>query len=202
MVRHRTTDRAVAGEVPLEATESSGRARKERSFDRVLARTAHDDSEFVIPLLREEVAVQKEIVETGRVAVSRVTREHSELIAEPLATETVEVSRVPIGRQVETMPAVREEGDTIVIPVVEERLLIKRQLFLKEEVRVRRVRTSGTHQESVTLRHHEVTVNRHPGAGVRQQGEAGKRDSSGSVRIESHHQLEKEDEIPDNRGGI
>ena len=165
MLRHRTTDRTVAGKAHLEATDTSGHVREEQTFPP----PAHCEGEVVIPLLREEVVVQKGVVETGRVAVARVTREHSELIAEPLTTETVEISRVPIGRQVEAMPPVRDEGDTVVIPVVEERLLIERQLFLKEEVRVRRVRTSGTHRESVTLRHHEVTVSRHPGAGVRQE---------------------------------
>ena len=39
------------------------------------------------------------------------------------------------------MPTIREEGDTIVIPIVEEMLVIERRLLLKEEVRVRRVRS-------------------------------------------------------------
>lgn len=171
MVRHRTTDLTVAGKSHSEAADTIGRAGEKQSLDRVLSRPAPCDSEVILPLLREEVAVQKEVVETGRVAVARVTREHSELIAEPLTTETLEISRVPIGRPIETMPAVRDDGDTVVIPVVEERLLIERQLFLKEEVRIRRVRTSGTHQESVTLRHHEVAINRHPQTGVRQHEE-------------------------------
>lgn len=171
-VRHHTADRTVAGGAQLDATDTRVRVGEDQTFDRVLPPPESCDSEVVIPLLGEEVAVTKQVVETGRVVVTRVTREASELIAEPLATETVEISRVPIGRQVEQMPAVREEGDTVVIPVVEERLLVERQLFLKEEVRVRRVRTASTHQENVILRHHEVTVNRHPGAGVRPQEQA------------------------------
>jgi uncharacterized protein (TIGR02271 family) len=172
MERHRTTDRTVAGKAPLEASDTRGRVREEQTLDPVLPPPAHCDSEVVIPLLQEEIAVQKEVVETARVAVARVTREHSELITVPLATEAVEITRVPIGRRVETMPDVRDEGDTVVIPVVEERLMIERQLFLKEELRVRRVRTSGEHKECVTLRHHEITVDRHSGAGVSQQEKA------------------------------
>ena len=118
--------------------------------------------ETVLPLLAEELAVSKQIVETGRVQVSRVTHEREQLIDELLAHETVEIDRTPIGRQVEAMPAVKEEGDTIVIPIVEEVLVIERRLFLKEEVRVRRVRSTERHQESVTLRHHEAVVTRLP----------------------------------------
>ncbi|MGC2199360.1 MAG: YsnF/AvaK domain-containing protein [Stellaceae bacterium] len=119
-------------------------------------------AESVIPLLAEEVAVSKQVVETGRVQVVRVTHEREQLIDELLARETVEISRARIGQHVDAMPAVREEGDTIVIPIVEEVLVVERRLFLKEEVRIRRVRTTERHQESVTLRHQEAAVTRVP----------------------------------------
>jgi uncharacterized protein (TIGR02271 family) len=118
--------------------------------------------ETVIPLLAEEVAVAKQVVETGRVQVARVTHEREQLIDELLARETVEIDRTRIGRQIDSMPPVREEGDTVVIPIVEEVLVIERRLFLKEEVRIRRVRTTERHQESVTLRHQEAVVTRLP----------------------------------------
>jgi len=125
-------------------------------------RTPDKTGEAVIPLLAEEVAVSKQVVETGRVQVARVTHEREQLIDELLAHETVEINRTPIGRQVDTMPAIRDEDDTLVIPIVEEVLVIERRLLLKEEVRVRRVRSTERHQESVTLRHHEAVVTRLP----------------------------------------
>lgn len=116
----------------------------------------------VIPLAAEELAVSKQRVETGRVRLARVTHEREQAIDELLARETVDVTRTPIGRPVETMPSVREEGDTIIIPVVEEILVVERRLFLKEEVRVRRVRTTERHQETVTLRRQEAVITRLP----------------------------------------
>ena len=118
--------------------------------------------ETVIPLLAEEIAVSKQVVETGRVQVSRITHEREQLIDELLAHETVEIDRTPIGRHVDMMPAIRNEGDSVVIPIVEEVLVIERRLLLKEEVRVRRVRSTERLQESVTLRHHEAVVTRLP----------------------------------------
>ena len=123
---------------------------------------ADQAGETVLPLLAEEVAVSKQVVETGRVQIARVTHEREQLIDELLAHETVEIDRTPIGRQVNAMPAIREEGDTVVIPIIEEVLVIERRLLLKEEVRVRRVRSTERHQESVTLRHHEAVVTRLP----------------------------------------
>ena len=135
-------------------------------------RTPDRITEAAIPLAAEELAVTKQHVETGRVRVTRVTHETEQTIDELLGRETVDVSRIPIGQPIETMPSVREEGDTIIIPVVEEILIIERRLFLKEEVRVRRVRTTERHQETVTLRHQEAVITRLPAEPARDGPEA------------------------------
>ena len=134
-------------------------------------RIADQGVETAIPLAAEEVAVSKHVVETGRVKITRVTHEREQLIDELLAREAVDIGRMPIGRPIDAMPAVREEGDTIIIPIVEEVLVVERRLFLKEEVHVRRVRTTERHQETVRLRHQEAVITRVPG------GSAGERES-------------------------
>jgi uncharacterized protein (TIGR02271 family) len=118
--------------------------------------------ETIISLLAEEAVVLKQAVETGRVQVTRVTHEREQFIDEELARERVEIERIPIGRQVDSMPAMREEGEIIVIPIVEEVLVVERRLLLKEEVRIRRVRTTEKHREAVSLRHQEAVVTRIP----------------------------------------
>jgi uncharacterized protein (TIGR02271 family) len=118
--------------------------------------------ETVIPLFEERLAVSKQVVPTARVQVSRVTHSHEELVDELLSREKVEVERVAIGQPVETMPPVREEGEYLIIPVVEEVLKIERVLVLKEEVRIRRTQHTERYQERVTLRRQQAVVNRLP----------------------------------------
>jgi stress response protein YsnF len=79
-----------------------------------------------------------------------------------LVRERVEVETIPIGRRIDAMPAVRQEGDTTIVPVVEEVLYTERRLFLKEEVHIKRVRITERHQETVVLRHQEAVVERRP----------------------------------------
>ncbi len=121
---------------------------------------AHPQDEQVLPLLAERVSVSRRRVETGGVRVSVTTRVNEQVIEEDLVHERVEVERVPIDRVVETVPPIREEGDTTIIPVVEEVLVIERRLVLKEEVHVRRVTVRETHVEAVTTRAQEVAVTR------------------------------------------
>jgi uncharacterized protein (TIGR02271 family) len=124
--------------------------------------TSNANGETIIPLLEEELSVAKRVVETARVRVSRVTHSHEQLVDELLQHEKVEVERVPVDRPVDAMPSVRQEGDVTIIPVVEEILKVERCLVLKEEVHIRRIKTTERHQEQVTLRRQEATVSRIP----------------------------------------
>jgi len=120
-----------------------------------------EDSD-VLRLFAEELAVIRETAETGRVRITRVTRTREQPIDELLMRESIEVERVPVDRNVDAMPKVRDDGETMVIPVVEERFVVERQLVLKEELHIRRVRSSERVRETVTLRYQEAEVTRVP----------------------------------------
>jgi uncharacterized protein (TIGR02271 family) len=120
------------------------------------------DRETVVPLFEEELSVAKKVVETARVRVSRVTHTHQQLVDELLHQQKVEVEHVPIDRQIEVMPSIRQEGDVTIIPVVEEVLRVERRLVLKEEVHIRKIQTTERYQESVTLRRQQAQVTRLP----------------------------------------
>jgi len=124
--------------------------------------TATIERETIIPLLEEELSVDKRVVETARVSVSRVTHSHKQLVDELLHHETVEVERLPVDRPIVAMPSVRQEGDVTIVPVVEEILKVERCLVLKEEIHIRRIQTTERHQERVTLRRQEAIVSRTP----------------------------------------
>jgi uncharacterized protein (TIGR02271 family) len=131
-----------------------------KTADEVLVDDEVLDDEAVIRLAAETLNVGKRVVETGRVRVRRTTTERTQKVNIPLASETVEIRRVPIGKQVKKAPRVRETADEIIIPVVEEVVFFERRLVLKEELHVRKVRSVEKHVEEVTLRVQEATVDR------------------------------------------
>lgn len=118
-----------------------------------------DATEVVIPLLTEDFSVERRKVRRN-VRVQVQTLSHDHLVDEALAQERVEIERVAIDRPVDAYPPVREEGDTTIIPVVEEVLFIERRLMLKEEIHLRRVKTTERHREMVTLRDQQVVIDR------------------------------------------
>ena len=116
--------------------------------------------EAVIRLAEERLSVDKRVVETGRVRVHRTTTEKVQKVNVPLSSDTYEVTRVPIGKEVTKSPPVRETRTEIIIPVVEEVLVVERRLVLREELHIRKVRSVERHSEEFTLRVQNATVER------------------------------------------
>jgi stress response protein YsnF len=113
----------------------------------------------VIPLHKEEVSVSKRVKKTV-VSAARRTSTRDIAVEEDLHHDHVVVERVAIGRVVDAVPPVRQEGEVTILSVVEEVVVVERRLVLKEEVHLRRVQTTVRHVETVTLRKQGVTVTR------------------------------------------
>ena len=113
-----------------------------------------------LQLFAEEAQVSRRTVETARVRVARVTHTRDHLVDELLARTDVEVERIPIGRVIDAIPPVKGDADDMVIPIVEETVVVERKLVLKEELHIRHKRTTERYQETVKLRHQTAEVTR------------------------------------------
>jgi uncharacterized protein (TIGR02271 family) len=113
-----------------------------------------------IPLVEEELRVDKRNVTTGRVRVRTVVDVVEEIARADLNEERVEVTRVPVGREVDVAPDVRTEGDVTILPVLEEVLIVEKRLVLKEELHIRRHLARDNVEVPVTLRKARAVVER------------------------------------------
>ena len=116
-----------------------------------------------IPLVEEELKIHRREIETGRVRIRTVPDERTQVVSESLQHSEADVERVFIDREVSEVPPIREEGDAVIVPVLEERLV--KRLFLVEEVRVTRRVFTEQLQESIQLRSQQVIVERQEGSG-------------------------------------
>ena len=118
------------------------------------------EREETIPLAEERIEIGKRELERGRVVVRTRVEEREELAEVVLQQENVIVERVPRGVPVETAPAVREEDGVLIVPVIEEQLVIQTRLILKEEIRITRRSRTEVVREPVRLRSERVEVER------------------------------------------
>jgi uncharacterized protein (TIGR02271 family) len=93
---------------------------------------------MVVPLVEEELLVNKEWTRAGEVVLSKEVEVSTETVPMELGYEEVKVQRVTVNRILEEGEEARprQEGDTLVIPVVEEELVVLKRRVIREEVRV------------------------------------------------------------------
>ena len=122
---------------------------------------------LTVPVIEEQLAVGTRTVDTGRgVRIHKTVSEQPVVIDEALARDEVEVRHVPVNRIVAAAdaPATRYEGDTLIVPILEEVLVVERRLRIKEELHITRHRRHEQHVETVLVKSEQVSVERFDGA--------------------------------------
>ena len=119
-----------------------------------------------ITLIEESAEIEKRSVVSRRVRVRTVTETFEQDARADLMHEDVEIERVKIDRVVERAPEIRVEGDTTIVPVMEEVMFVETRLVLKEELRIRRHMRTETITTPVKLRRQRAVVDSVDPAGV------------------------------------
>jgi uncharacterized protein (TIGR02271 family) len=114
----------------------------------------------VLPIVEETVTLDKRDVVTERIRVHTRTSTQQELVSAALERIDVEVTRVPVEREIDAAPPIRTEGDVTIIPVVEEILVVEKRLVLREEIHVRQIATTQSVEVPLTLRKQEAVIDR------------------------------------------
>ncbi|HEY1403885.1 MAG TPA: YsnF/AvaK domain-containing protein [Pyrinomonadaceae bacterium] len=138
--------REVAGDAGDETIVTSNRTREEERI--------------VMPVVAETLDVQKRKVETGGVRIKKIVHEREEVVDEPLMREEVQVKRVPINRVVDAPVPVRHVGNTMIISLLEEVVVVEKRLMLKEELHITKGEIETYKPQRVTLRTEEAVVER------------------------------------------
>ena len=116
------------------------------------------DNMLLIPVIEEQIIIEKEVKETGRIRIGKTVSEREETVDVSLFHEEHIIEHLPRNIYVDTVPVVRHEGNIMIIPVLEE-VLVKR-ILLVEEIRITKHTVQTNEQQDITLRKEQVTVER------------------------------------------
>ena len=129
---------------------------------RTLARheTVEEQPALVVPIVAESLALSKRTLDRGAVRVHMTVGEREVVVDEPTAEDRVTVERVAINQPIDKPVRPRVEGDTTIIPVMKEVLLVRKQLMLIEEVRLTKTCIEVRQPQTVVLRTEEARIER------------------------------------------
>jgi uncharacterized protein (TIGR02271 family) len=111
-----------------------------------------------IPVIEEQLDIQKQTHDTGSVVVHVTPHVRHQPVDVTLHEEHAEIERVPINRSVDHPTTMRQEGDVTIIPVFEEVLVVEKRLILKEEIHIRTTRTTRHEHQDIPLRTEQVQI--------------------------------------------
>jgi len=119
-----------------------------------------EKQERAVPVIEEELVTGTRTVKTGSVRIHKEVEETRKTVEMPTIQDVVEVTRHAVNRVVTEAPGVRQEGDLTIVPVVEEEIVVRKRLVLKEEIHIRRRHVEDTVTQEVTVAKERATVER------------------------------------------
>jgi stress response protein YsnF len=116
--------------------------------------------EIRVPIVEEEAHLIKHEIALEHVNVRTSSEEEDVIVRNVISRERLDITHVPKDEEVAQAPSIRVEGDITIVPVVEERLVVEKRLFLVEEVHLRRIEQPEEIAVPATLRRTRVEIER------------------------------------------
>lgn len=138
------------------AEPSSG---PEQSEATAPASIAAEQTDIRVPVATEELTADKMPIVRGHVHIHKGIQTEEQHLSVPVYHEEIVVEHIPPERYDASSPP---NPDEVMIPLVEERLVVQKQAVIKEYLRVRRQRVEEQRDISDTVRHEvaEITEER------------------------------------------
>jgi uncharacterized protein (TIGR02271 family) len=151
----RDAESGSTGVVPAEPVETE-------SAEPVLGASDREDDEVRVQRSEEEILVGRREREAGAMRVRKRVRTERERLEVPKKHVEVTVERVPvegsasIGEEITATPQIGEEE--IVVPVVEEEIVVEKRPVVKEEIRIRKQVVEDVEVVEEDVRKEEVEI--------------------------------------------
>ncbi len=126
---------------------------------KVLSVNLSEGQSLVIPVIQEKLQIEKEVVESGKVQISKKVFEEETQKDVLILEEDIIVEKIAINKYVDKAPpAVRQDGNVTIVSVVKEVLVVEKRLMLVEELHITKQQTEKSVPIKATLLREEVDV--------------------------------------------
>jgi len=155
----RPTDESITERLPVRQTaDTTGRGHNVLDADDLLE---GGSGEIRVPLVEERLRVDIRPVDLGEIEVRKTVETVEETWFEPVDHEEAEIERVRVNRNVDAPELPHQEGEWLVVPVMEELIVVQKQLVVVEEIRIRKHRVTEQQEIRETVRRERASVDDH-----------------------------------------
>jgi uncharacterized protein (TIGR02271 family) len=111
---------------------------------------------IIIPVIEEKLLVGKKNIKKGTIRVNKKVIEEEVNAHVFVEEEELDVKRVAVNRYVVTHPAIRQEGETTIVPVMRE--VIEKRLVLVEELHITKRKVKKNRSQKLSLRKDKINI--------------------------------------------
>ena len=120
-----------------------------------------EGEEIIIPIVKEEIHIDKEIIESGKVRIIKTISEEKSSVEVPIKHTEVHVEHKPKNEYVDANhQAIRYEGDTMIVSVLKEVVVVQKKTLLVEELHITNTQKQEIYKEDVILKSEHISVER------------------------------------------
>lgn len=145
-------------EVQLGVTRDEAQARASEVPSDALLLARDRGTEVVIPIVEERLVPGKQQVDLGELRVHKYVDQIEEAVRQEVTRDDLIVERIPINREIDEPVTTRHEGEWMVIPIMREVLVVRKQLMLAEEVRIAKREVTEEQEVREVTRHERLEL--------------------------------------------
>ena len=111
-----------------------------------------------IPIHEERLRAEVVPADLGELRIHKSVERVPEIVTQAVERDELEIERVRLDRLIDAPVGTREEDGWLIVPIMEEVLVVTKQLVLTEEVRIRTRRVVEEQEVYEILRHERVEI--------------------------------------------
>lgn len=144
-------------EVRLRVTREEARERAVSAPPEAFLASQRGD-ELRVPIVEERLVPAKRLVDLGEVRLHKSVEQVEDVVQQSVTRDDLVIERVAANRPLEAPLEPRVDGDWLVIPIMEEVLVVQKRLMLIEEVRIRKRQLTEEQEVRELVRHERVEI--------------------------------------------
>lgn len=119
---------------------------------------AGNTNELHLPLVEERLEVGKRQINLGEVRLHKTVEQFEETTPVHLTHDDIEVQRVPVKPGEQKSMETHNEGEWLVIPVLREVAVVKKEVVVIEEIRIRKRQITEEQEVTEQLRREHIEI--------------------------------------------
>ncbi len=157
-VTHNQQTTGIGNDLPGTGTGASIAGLAGIGADVDTTRTRSADETLRVPVIEEELHVEKHAEQAGEVAVAKHVVQEQVNVPVQVTHEEVTINRVPVDRPVGASDHIVDTGDVIRVPLTEEVVTVDKEARVVEEIEIRKHAVTEQETVSDTVRREVVDV--------------------------------------------